>query len=184
MRPFGEVCMADIIVASTMVGNGILIGFLLWRGWCARLQWFTVMTVLAVPLDGIFNYVHGALHHLYGPARIFVVYLWGPIIMGLCAWEAHRIKVNWLERLMLMQFSLTLMCLFAHLHGEPWAVYQMEMNFLCWFNLAGILFSIWKLKGNARMSHEKKPLHDAPVPADEQGEDEGGGPAIPPDPPN
>ncbi len=145
MRPFGEVCMAEILVAITLIGNVFIVLLLLHRGWSGRLQWFTVTTALAVLVDCLFYFVHGAIHQMYGPLRVFVVYWMFPLLECVCAWEAALVGVRWLERLMCLQVALSAVTLFAHLHGDVFAVYRLEM-FVVYVNLAGILFSIYKLR--------------------------------------
>ena len=97
--------MAEIIVAMTIISNAILCLVLLYRGWSGRLQWFTVMTCLAVVVDFLFYFIHTLSHWLYSPARIAVQYWMFPVLMLFCAWEAARIGMKWLEYLMLLQLA-------------------------------------------------------------------------------
>ncbi len=147
--------MADIIVAITLIGNVFIVLLLLHRGWSGRLQWFTVTTALAVLVDCLFYFIHGFDHKMYGPLRVFVVYWMFPLLECVCAWEAALVGVWWLERLMLLQVALAAVTLFAHLHGDVFAVYRLEM-FVVYVNLCGILFSIWKLKGECTYDPREK----------------------------
>lgn len=141
--------MNDLIVAITIISNVFLCLLLLYRGWSGRLQWFTLTTGLAVLLDALFYFIHGLAHSLYAPLRIFVVYWLFLILFALCSWEAHRVGVKWLEYLMLIQVGVAVVALVAHLHGDAYAVYRIEMG-VVYLNLGGILLSIWKLRGAPR----------------------------------
>ena len=43
-----------IVTVLTMISNTILVLFLLFRGWSARLQWLTITSALAVIADFLF----------------------------------------------------------------------------------------------------------------------------------
>lgn len=138
--------MAEIIVFLGILGNLILCLLLVWRGWSGRLQLFTIMTGLAVLVDVVFNYIHGFAHSLYGPARIFMIYWLFPIFEGLCAWEAFRVGLTWLENLLLIQVGLAVVALAAHLHGDLLTIYRIEI-FNCYFDIFGVTYCILRLKG-------------------------------------
>ncbi len=141
--------MIGIILLSTIVCNGILVTVLLFRGWSGRLQWFTLTTILAVIVDCLFHFIHGFAHQWAAPMRIFVQYWLFPLLFLRCAWEAHRVRISWLEYLLLIQVGLAAVACAAHLHGDKWTIYRIEI-FNIYFNIAGILSSIFRLRGEPR----------------------------------
>jgi hypothetical protein len=132
-----------LLVLSTIAGNTILCLLLVGRGWAGRLQCFTILTGLAVAVDASFYFIHGFAHWMYGPLRIATCYWLFPILEAFAAWEAWRVSVKWLEYLLLVQVGLAIVGGAAHLHGDPWGVYYLEM-FAIWFNLLGIIYSIYR----------------------------------------
>ncbi len=140
--------MTDIIVAFGIIGNIIIVLLMLYRGWAGRLQWFAIMTALAVLVDCLCYFIHGFDHQLYAPLRVFMLYWLFPILEAVCAWEAHWVGIRWLEKLMLVQVGLAVIALLAHLHGDSMTVYRLEM-FIIYVNLAGIIWCISKFRKEA-----------------------------------
>ncbi len=141
--------MRDIIVAITILGNVILVGALIKNHWLLRTKWLVITSSLAIFADICFQYIHIIAHWLYAPARLVTIY-WGfNILFALIAFEAFRWRMKWLEYLFLVQLSISLTALFAHGHGDKHTVDQLEW-FTIWMNLAGIVFCIWKFKGELR----------------------------------
>jgi hypothetical protein len=145
--------MAEIIVSSTIIGNLILMWLLIWQGWSGRLQWFTVMTALAVLVDCLCYFIHGFQHALYAPVRIFVIYLMFPLLEAVCAFEAWRVGFKWLEWLMLIQVGLAIITLLAHLHGDSRTVYELEI-YATYVNLAGIIVCILMFRNEANYARQ------------------------------
>lgn len=141
--------MFDILVASAILGNLILCWLLVWRGWVGRLPWFTLMTGAAVLVDVSFSYIHGVAHGLYAPLRIFIIYWLFPLWEIVCAWEAWRVGLKWLEYLMLIQVGLAVVACAAHLHGDIWTVYYLEC-FNVMFNLLGIWYCCFRFSQEPR----------------------------------
>lgn len=138
--------MNAILISIGIIGNVILVVLLLWREWYSRLPWFTFMSALAVVIDCLAYFIHGFDHSLYNPLRIFMIYWLFPILEFICAWEAFRVRLKWLEWLMLIQVAVALVGLFAYGGGNKRTIYQLEI-FADWLECAGIILSIWKFRG-------------------------------------
>ena len=138
-----------IVTVLTMIGNTILVLLLVWRGWSARLQWLTITSLLAVAADFIWFFLNTISAWLYDESRIIVVYWFFQVLFGLIVFEAWKANVKGLERLFVVQFSSSLICLFAHQHGYTHAVYQME-NCNTVLNLLGIIWCIFRFRGEPR----------------------------------
>ena len=141
--------MADIITALGIIGNVIIVLLMLYRGWTGRLQWFAMMTALAVLVDCLYWFIHGFDHMLAIPIRLFVQYWMFPVLMLGCAFEAWRIRMKWLEYFLLIRVGLAVVAAAAHLHGDKWTIYRIEM-FVIYYELAGMLLCIWKFRGEPR----------------------------------
>jgi hypothetical protein len=146
--------MTAILVASAIIGNLILVWLLIWHGWIGRLQWLSITTGLAVLVDCLAYFIHGFDHKLYEPLRVFVIYWMFPILELLCAWEAAWVGFKWLEWLMLVQVGLAVIGGLAHLHGDPWPIYRLEI-FADWVDVAGIMLCVWMFRGEA--NYERTP---------------------------
>lgn len=133
----------------TPVSNVGLCFLLVFRGWSGRLQWMTLWTALAVAADALFWSLHATHHSLYAPLRIFAQYWLFNILMGLVIFEAWRVGVKWLEYLVGIQLAMSFVALYAHLHGDRWAVYYIEC-FNVTFNLLGIWYCAYRFRGENR----------------------------------
>ena len=140
--------MAEIITAFGIIGNVIIVLLMLYKGWTGRLQWFAMMSALAVLVDCLYYFVHGFDHQMSSVLRVFVQYWLFPLFMVACAIEAWRVRIYWLEYFLLIRVGLAVIAGAAHLHGDPWAIYRIEM-FVIYYELAGMLLTIWMFRKEA-----------------------------------
>lgn len=133
----------ETLTVLTMSGNTALCLLLIWRGWSGRLQFFTLLTGLAVAVDFAFYFIHGLAHWLYAPLRICVQYWLFPVLYIFAAWEAWKVKVGWLEYLLLIQVAMAVVAGLSHINGDKWTVYYLEMS-MVYVNLFGIIYSIYR----------------------------------------